>query len=99
MKFIVQDKGTTGHGIHQVHISSFGASGVEFIVEVQSYIEKGWFQRCACYASRAYDRQSRKGKGYDIAPVYLIGFMGVLVPHPCPELWRDRYISEYTKKT
>ena len=71
-------------------------SGVEFIVEAQSYIEEGWFQRCACYASRAYDRQSRKGKGYDIAPVYLIGFMGVLVPHPCPELWRGRYISEYT---
>lgn len=72
------------------------ASGVEFIVEAQSYIEEGWFQRCACYASRAYDRQSRKGKGYDIAPVYLIGFMGVLVPHPDPELWQDRYISEYT---
>ena len=39
------------------------ASGVEFIVEAQSYIEEGWFQRCSCYASRAYDRQSRKGKG------------------------------------
>ena len=72
------------------------ASGVEFIVEAQSYIEEGWFQRCACYASRAYDRQSRKGEGYDIAPVYLIGFMGVQVPHPDPELWKDRYISEYT---
>ena len=71
-------------------------SGVEFIVEAQSYIEEGWFQRCACYASRAYDRQSRKGEGYDIAPVYLIGFMGVQVPHPRPELWKDRYISEYT---
>ena len=72
------------------------AAGVEFIVEAQSYIEEGWFQRCACYASRAYDRQSRKGEGYDIAPVYLIGFMGVQVPHPDPELWKDRYISEYT---
>ena len=72
------------------------ASGVEFIVEAQSYVEEGWFQRCACYASRAYDRQSRKGKGYDIAPVYLIGLMGVPVMHPDPELWKDRYISEYT---
>ena len=72
------------------------ASGVEFIVETQSYVEEGWFQRCACYASRAYDRQSRKGKGYDIAPVYLIGLMGVPVMHPDPELWKDRYISEYT---
>lgn len=72
------------------------ASGVEFIVEAQSYVEEGWFQRCACYASRAYDRQSRKGKGYDIAPVYLIGLMGVPVIHPDPELWEDRYVSEYT---
>ena len=64
--------------------------------EHQSYVEEGWFQRCACYASRAYDRQSRKGKGYDIAPVYLIGLMGVPVMHPDPELWKDRYISEYT---
>lgn len=46
-------------------------SGSVFIVEMQCYSEHGWFQRCVSYASRAYDRQVRRGDGYDIAPIYL----------------------------
>ncbi|MBO5074494.1 MAG: Rpn family recombination-promoting nuclease/putative transposase [Bacteroidales bacterium] len=71
-------------------------SGSVFIVEMQCYSELGWFQRCVSYASRAYDRQVRRGDGYDIAPVYLIGLMGVPIEHHNAEYWRNRYISEYT---
>ena len=72
------------------------ASGVVFIVELQKYWEDDWFQRCVCYSSRAYDRQSRKGEDYNVPPVYLIGLMDVQINHPDKEFWKDRYISEYT---
>ena len=67
-----------------------------FIVEVQSNPEKFWFKRCVGYASRVYDRQNRRGEEYDVPPVYLIGLMGIEVKHENPELWRERYVSEYT---
>lgn len=35
-------------------------------------------------------------KDYDIPPVYLIGLMGTAIDHPNKELWKDRYIFEYT---
>ena len=72
------------------------ASGVVFIVELQKYWQDDWFQRCVCYSSRAYDRQSRKGEDYNVPPVYLIGLMDVPINHPDKEFWRDKYISEYT---
>lgn len=72
------------------------ASGAVFIVEMQRYTEKTWFKRCVCYASRAYDRQTKRGEDYDIAPVYMIGLMGVPIEHPDPEFWKSRFISEYT---
>ena len=72
-------------------------SGAVFIVELQKYYETGWFNRCVSYASRAYDKQNKKGEDYaDIPPVYLIGLMGVPIDHPDKEYWKDRYISEYT---
>ena len=72
-------------------------SGAVFIVELQKYYEAGWFKRCVSYASRAYDKQNKKGEGYaDIPPVYLIGLMGVPIDHPDKEYWKDRYVSEYT---
>lgn len=67
-----------------------------FIVELQRYRDDHWFKRCVSYASRAYDRQNRKGEDYDVPPVYLIGLMGVEVDHPDKEYWRDKYVSEYT---
>ena len=70
--------------------------GTAFIVELQKYREADWFKRCVSYASRAYDRQNRKGESYDVPPVYLIGLMTVDVGHPDKEFWKDRYISEYT---
>ena len=73
------------------------ASGAVFIVELQKYYEKSWFKRCVSYASRAYDRQNKKGEDYDaVQPVYLIGLMGVPIDHPDKEFWKDRYVSEYT---
>ena len=73
------------------------ASGAAFIVELQKYYEAGWFKRCVSYASRAYERQNKKGEDYDdIQPVYLIGLMGVPIDHPDEEFWKDRYVSEYT---
>ena len=73
------------------------ASGAAFIVELQKYYEAGWFKRCVSYASRAYERQNKKGEDYDdIQPVYLIGLMGVPIDHPDKEFWKDRYVSEYT---
>ena len=72
------------------------ASGAVFIVEMQRYREQSWFKRCVSYASRIYDRQNRTGFDYDVPPVYLIGLMGVDIPHPDTEYWRERYISEYT---
>lgn len=71
-------------------------SGAVFIVELQRYRDNHWFKRCVSYASRAYDRQNRKGEDYDVPPVYLIGLMGVEVDHPDKEYWRDKYVSEYT---
>ena len=71
-------------------------SGTVFIVELQKYDEEYWFRRCVSYASRAYDRQNRRGQAYDVPPVYLIGLMGMEIPHPDREFWKDRYISEYT---
>ncbi|MBQ9722915.1 MAG: Rpn family recombination-promoting nuclease/putative transposase [Bacteroidales bacterium] len=71
-------------------------SGAVFIVELQRYRDDHWFKRCVSYASRAYDRQNRKGEDYDVPPVYLIGLMGVEVDHPDKEYWRDKYVSEYT---
>ena len=72
------------------------ASGAKFIVETQRYREKSWFKRCVSYASRAYDGQNKTGFDYDVAPVYLIGLMGVDIDHPDKEFWKERYISEYT---
>ena len=72
------------------------ASGAVFIVEMQNYSEKAWFKRCVSYASRAYDKQNKRGEDYDVQPVYLIGLMGVDIDHPDKEFWKDRYISEYT---
>ena len=66
------------------------------IVEMQNYSEKAWFKRCVSYASRAYDKQNKRGEDYDVQPVYLIGLMGVDIEHPDKEFWKDRYISEYT---
>lgn len=65
-------------------------------MELQRYRDDHWFKRCVSYASRAYDRQNRKGEDYDVPPVYLIGLMGVEVDHPDKEYWRDKYVSEYT---
>lgn len=71
-------------------------SGAVFIVELQKYYEDNWFKRCVSYASRAYDRQNRRGESYDVPPVYLIGLMGVNIAHKDMAMWKDRYLSEYT---
>ena len=72
-------------------------SGAVFIVELQKYYEAGWFRRCVSYASRAYEKQNKKGEDYAaIPPVYLIGLMGVPINHPDKDYWKDRYVSEYT---
>lgn len=72
------------------------SSGAVFIVELQRYEEDDWFKRCVCYASRAYDRQTRKGQNYDVPPVYLIGLMDVEIDHIDKEFWKNRFVSEYT---
>ena len=71
-------------------------TGAVFIVELQKYHEKPWFKRCVSYACSAYDKQNRAGKDYDVPPVYLIGLMRTAIDHPNKDLWKDRYISEYT---
>ena len=73
-----------------------GIDGTAFIVEMQCYPDDFWFRRCVSYASRAYDRQNRKGEEYDVAPVYLIGLMGIGIKHADESRWVDRYVSEYT---
>ena len=52
--------------------------------------------RCVSYACRSYDRQNHRGEKYDVPPVFLIGLMGVDIDHVDPELWKDRFVSEYT---
>lgn len=73
-----------------------GTDGTAFIVEMQCYPDDFWFRRCVSYASRAYDRQNRKGEEYDVAPVYLIGLMGTGIKHADGSRWVNRYVSEYT---
>ena len=53
---------------HQFDFMCRDSSGTVFIVEMQCYTENGWFQRCVSYASRAYDRQSRKGEDSEKSP-------------------------------
>ena len=71
-------------------------SGAIFIVEMQRYKEKHWFKRCVSYACRAYDRQNKRGREYDIPPVYLISLMGVEIDHHDKEYWKNKFIAEYT---
>ena len=73
-----------------------GEDGTFFIVEVQSNPEEFWFKRCVSYASRVYDRQNRRGQEYDVPPVFLIGLMGIDVKHENIDLWKNRFVSEYT---
>ena len=73
-----------------------GQDGTSFIVEVERQDDRHWFKRCVSYAARAYDRHNRKGHDYDVHPVYLIGFMGIDIPHTDKDLWKRKYISEYT---
>ena len=73
-----------------------GQDGATFIVEVERQDDSYWFKRCVSYAARAYDKHNKKGHNYDVQPVYLIGLMGIDVPHPDPELLGDCYITEYT---
>ena len=70
--------------------------GTAFIVEMQCYPDDFWFRRCVSYASRAYDMQNKKGEEYDVAPVYLIGLMGMVIRHEDEDSWKGRYVSEYT---
>ena len=70
--------------------------GTAFIVEMQCYPDDFWFRRCVSYASRAYDMQNKKGEEYDVAPVYLIGLMGMAIRHEEEDRWKGRYVSEYT---
>ena len=71
-------------------------NGVSFIVEAQKYHDDNWFKRCVSYTSRIYDMQNQIGQDYVAKPVYLIGLMGVEIEHPEMELWKDKYVSEYT---
>ena len=71
-------------------------NGVSFIVEAQKYHDDNWFKRCVSYTSRIYDMQNQIGQDYVAKPVYLIGLMGVEIEHPERELWKDKYVSEYT---
>ena len=73
-----------------------GQDGATFIVEVERQDDSYWFKRCVSYAARAYDKHNKKGHNYDVQPVYLIGLMGIDVPHPDPKLLGDCYITEYT---
>ena len=73
-----------------------GEDGTIFLVETQCYNDDYWFRRCVSYASRMYNMQNERGKCYDVAPVYMIGLMGVDVFDREGALWKDRYISEYT---
>ena len=72
------------------------ADGVVFIVEMQNYSDSYWFRRCVSYASRAYDRQNRRGERYDVPPVYLIGLMGTEIRHEDMSQWENEFVSEYS---
>ena len=81
-------------------------NGLTFIVEMQCYDEAYWFKRCVSYCCRSYDRLTVKGakkndttlipKGYDVPPLFFIGFMGAEVRHEDKQAWDGRFISEYT---
>ncbi|MDE5889423.1 MAG: Rpn family recombination-promoting nuclease/putative transposase [Bacteroidales bacterium] len=89
-----------------------GEDGTEFIIEMQKYEQDNFFKRCVAYSSRVYDanlrRLSREEKEtirsrraiedmeYDLKPVYFIALMAVDFAHERPEMWKDRFVSEYT---
>ena len=78
-----------------------GVDGTHFIVEMQCYRQLNFFRRCVEYAAKVYDSGSERGdgNGYDIPPVYFVGLLNTGVPkfdRSDNEIWRDRYVSEYT---
>ena len=78
-----------------------GVDGTHFIVEMQCYRQLNFFRRCVEYAAKVYDSGSERGDGhgYDIPPVYFVGLLNTGVPkfdRSDNEIWRDRYVSEYT---
>ena len=73
-----------------------GMDDTVFIVETQCYNDDYWFRRCVSYASRMYNMQSERGKGYDVPPVYMIGLMGVDIFGRDEDIWKEKYVSEYT---
>ena len=71
--------------------------GTSFIIEMQRYDQANFFQRCVSYSSKVYDMKTTKGdESYDIPPVYLIGILAVDSFDRRSEMWRDRFISDYT---
>ena len=71
--------------------------GTSFIIEMQRYDQANFFQRCVSYSSKVYDMKTTKGdESYDIPPVYLIGILAVDSFDRRSEIWRDRFISDYT---
>ena len=43
-----------------------------------------------------YNMQSERGKGYDVPPVFMIGLMGVDIFDRDEDIWKEKYVSEYT---
>ena len=79
----------------------YSVDGTHFIVEMQCYRQLNFFRRCVEYAAKVYDSGSERGDGhgYDIPPVYFVGLLNTGVPkfdRSDNEIWRDRYVSEYT---
>jgi predicted transposase/invertase (TIGR01784 family) len=71
----VLDEEQSGSMIYDVYCTS--DTGEKFIVEMQNKSHPHFIDRMVCYASRAIQRQLRKGEGakYDIKAVYCIVFM------------------------
>ncbi len=50
--------------------------GSQFVVEVQNYREKGFFERCVLYACKLFQEQNKRGVKYkELMPVYVVAIL------------------------
>ena len=75
-----------------------GDGGELFNVEVQSELDREFFERCVYYGSGLYHEQLLSGDDYQkLRPVYIIALLGFNIDHSDESQWdTDNIVSRYT---
>lgn len=88
---------TTSNKSIRLDLRCQDVDGSSYIVEMQKYNQRNFFKRCVLYSSRVYGLDLTKGDiDYDIQPVYMVAIIAEDDLNRDPEVWKDRFVSEYT---